>query len=119
MKKRPLSIIIVSLIYLFEPVGNVVVAAYVNQMPLIGRHGILAHLVWSDWIILALFPAVAWGIYSVRKWGWYMFIGFSALLIGYNLYVYAFLNPYYNFQTIVLFIIIITVITGVFFRRHV
>ena len=53
MKKRPLSIIIIALIYLFEPVGNLIQAAYINKLPLFGDNSILNHLIWSDWIILA------------------------------------------------------------------
>ena len=36
MKKRPLSIIIIALIYLFEPIGNLIQAAYINNLPLVG-----------------------------------------------------------------------------------
>lgn len=119
MKKRPLSIVIIALLYLFEPAANLLQAAYVNDLPLTGENSILYHLILSDWIILGLFPVVAYGIYRVKKWGWYLFLGFSALLIFYNLYVYLYLNPNYNLQTVILFIIIVTFITAVFFRKHV
>ena len=119
MKKRPLSIVIIALFYLFEPVGNLIQAAYINKLPLTGENSILHHLIWSDWIILGLFPVVAFGIYMVRKWGWYLFIGFSAVLISYNLYVFFYLNPNYQLHTVLLFILIVTGITAVFFRKHV
>jgi hypothetical protein len=119
MKKRPLSIIIIALIYLFEPMGNVCIAAYVNKLPIFGEIGLLSHLLWTDWVILLLFPVVALGIYSVKKWGWYLFVGFSIVLIGYNLLVYFFLNPNYNFLTLFAFILMITATSAVFFRKHV
>jgi len=119
VKKRPLSIVIIATIYLLEPFGNLIQAAYVNKLPLYGEDSILSHLIWSDWIILCLFPLVAFGIYSVRKWGWYLFVGFSVLLISYNLYVYFHLNPNYRFETVLLFILIITGLSAVFFRKHV
>jgi hypothetical protein len=55
----------------------------------------------------------------VKKWGWYLFLSFSAILIFYNLYVYFHLNPNYNLQTVILFILIVTSLTAVFFRKHV
>jgi hypothetical protein len=107
------------LIYLFEPFGNLIQAAYVNNLPLFGDNSILSHLIWSDWIILGLFPVVALGVYMVRKWGWYLFVGFSILLISYNLYVYLYLNPNYQLHTVLLFILIVTAMTAIFFRKHV
>ena len=98
MKRKPLSVIIISIFYFLEPFGNLIQAAYINQMPLFGHGSILSRLLWSDWIILALFPIVAIGIYMMKKWGWYLFLGFSALLIFYNIYVYKFLNPNYSLK---------------------
>ena len=110
---------IIALIYLLEPIGNLIQAAYINGMPLIGKDSIVGHLIWSDWIILGLFPVVAVGIYRVKRWGWYLFIGFSTVLIGYNLYVYRYANANYHLHTIIVFILIITGISGIFFRKHV
>jgi hypothetical protein len=119
MKRRPLAIILITILYFLEPVGNVLQAAFINDMPLFGRYGILSHLFWADWIVLISFPIVGIGVYKVRKWGWYLFICFSAVLIAYNLLVYYYLNPGYVPETIFLFILIITGITALFFRRHV
>lgn len=119
MKRKPLSIIIIAIIYLIEPVGTIVIGARVNALPVFGPDGIFAHLLWSDWLLLAGFPVVALGIYSVRKWGWYLFVIFSALLIGYNVYVYLFLNPNYSLGLIIFFIVVITAISAVLFRKQV
>lgn len=119
MKKRPLSIIIIALIYLLQPVGNLLVAAYVHKQPVIGPGGIVNHLIWSDWLILLLFPVVAFGIWKVRKWGWYLFMAFSALLIGYNIYVHLYLNPNYSTKMVVGFIVGITIVVALFLRKHV
>ena len=119
MKKRPLSIVIIAVIYFFEPAGNLIQAAYVNGLPLLGDNSIISHLIWSDWVILSVFPVVAVGVYRVRKWGWYLFLGFSGSLIFYNLYVYFYLNPNYKLQTVILFILIVTGTSAVFLRKHV
>ncbi|RJR29701.1 MAG: PilZ domain-containing protein [Desulfobacteraceae bacterium] len=118
MKKRPLSIIIIALIYILEPVGNILQAAFVNDMPVLGESGILSHLVWSDWVILSLFPVTGFGIYMVRKWGWYLFVAFSVTLIVYNVYVYS-INPNYELETVLLFIAVVTFMSAFFLRRHV
>jgi hypothetical protein len=119
MKKRPLSIVIISIFYLLEPVGNLVQAAYINKVPVFGSQGILSHLIWSDWIILCLFPIVGIGIYMVRKWGWYLFLSFSALLVFYNLFVFIYLNPNYPLAVVIFFILITTAITAFFLRKNV
>lgn len=119
MKKRPLAITLIALIYLLEPIGNALIAALANDLPLFGSQGIFAHLIWSDWLILAMFPVVAAGVYAVRPWGWYLFIGFAIVLIGYNLTVFFFLNPNYDPTLVIGFILVITLVCSVFFRRHV
>ena len=119
MKRKPLSVIIISIFYFLEPFGNLIQAAYINQMPLFGHGSILSRLLWSDWIILALFPIVAIGIYMMKKWGWYLFLGFSALLIFYNIYVYKFLNPNYSLKIILAFILIITLTSALFLRKSI
>ena len=119
MKKRPLSIVIVAVFYFLEPFGNLIQAAYINQLPLFGEESILSSLLWSDWIILALFPVVGVGIYLVKKWGWYLFLSFSALLIFYNIFVYKYLNPNYSLETVLLFILTTTAISAFFLRKNV
>ena len=118
MKKRPPSIIIIALIYFLEPVGNILQAALVNDMPVYGESGILSHLVWTDWVILSLFPVTGVGIYMVRRWGWYLFVSFSVTLIVYNVYVYS-INPNYELETVLLFIGVVTFMSAFFLRKHV
>ena len=77
------------------------------------------HLIWCDWVILSLFPVVGLGIYMVRKWGWYLLVGFSFVLIFYNINVYLYLNPNYQLSTVILFIVFVIVTTGIFFSRHI
>ncbi|MDQ5987587.1 MAG: hypothetical protein CSYNP_03332 [Syntrophus sp. SKADARSKE-3] len=119
MRERPLSIIIIAIFYCLEPFGNLIQAAYINQMPLFGSDSIISHLAWTDWVILGLFPVVGIGIYMVKKWGWYLFLAFSALLIFYNLYVYKYLNPNYSIEIVILFIFITTAIAAFFLRKNV
>jgi hypothetical protein len=119
MKKRPLAIVLIALFYILEPFGTLVQAAYINNMPLFGDNGIISHLLWSDWIILVLFPVVGVGIYLMKKWGWYLFLCFSVLLISYNLFVYKYMNPNYSLETVMFFIVITTVISAYFLKKSV
>ncbi|MBU2622723.1 MAG: PilZ domain-containing protein [Proteobacteria bacterium] len=119
MKKRPLAIVLIALFYVLEPFGTLIHAAYINNMTLFGGDGIISHLIWPDWVILCLFPVVGAGIYMMKKWGWYLFLSFSVLLISYNIFVYKYLNPNYSLEIVMFFIIITTVISAFFLRKNV
>jgi len=119
MKKRPLSIVLIALFYCLEPIGNLVQAAYINDLPLLGEGSILSRLFWADWIILGLFPVVGLSIYLVKRWSWYLFLAFSGLLIFYNIIVYRFLNPNYSLATVLFFILMTTAVTAFFLRKNV
>ena len=119
MKKRPLSIIVIALIYVFLPIGNLIQAAFINNLPFLGEDGLFHRILWSDWVILSLFPVAGVGIYMVRKWGWYFFVAFSFVLLSYGLPVHYFVDPTYSFETILLCILVITGMSAFFFRRHV
>ena len=92
MKSKPLSVTIIALLYFFEPLPGLAMAAGVNHLPLWGSDGMIAQLSFGNWLALSLFPLAATGIYSVRRWGWYLFVTASTLLVGYNLWILFFAN---------------------------
>jgi len=65
-----------------------------------------------------VYPLGALAVFSVKRWGWYLFLGCSAILIGYNLFVFI-LSPRYNILLLVLFNLALSVVAGVLFRKHV
>lgn len=89
---RPLTLVLFGVLFLVLPFLNYFTFAYQSRIPL--------QLVWvvlramdPVFLILTLMPfAVGVGLLAVKKWGWYSFLVFAGLLIGYNLFTLA-VNP--------------------------
>ncbi len=88
-KKKPFLIIIFSLIYLLNPIGNLLMIFISNtaKSPLahfitIGKYIMTGDMLVISTIVLwiATFP-LAYGLYKVRSWGWYYFLIHSVLII--------------------------------------
>ena len=118
MPKRPLIITIIALCYLLSPAAILLQTSLVHHIPLFGPRNIFDRLFFTDVIVLALYPLCAAGVFSVRKWGWYLFLSCSLLLIGYNIVVYL-LNPRYSLILLIIYNVGLAVIAGIFFRKHV
>ncbi|MBN1411149.1 MAG: PilZ domain-containing protein [Spirochaetales bacterium] len=118
MTKRPLIIVLISIIYLFSPFFILLQAAYVNRLPLIGYNSVFANLLIPDILVLVIYLLCAVSVYFVKKWGWYVFILCSLYLITYNI-VAIILNPAYNILLLILYNLILTCITFVFFRKQI
>jgi hypothetical protein len=118
MNKKPLVIIMFSIIYLFSPLFIILQAAFIHNIPILGFNNIFNFLLASDKLILLIYPVCAVSIFFVKKWGWYLFIVLSIVLIGYNIGVYL-LNPRYNILMIIFYNVVLTCSAGVFFRKNV
>lgn len=118
MPKRPLIITVIALCYLIAPVAIIVQGSFVSRIPLFGPHNIFTRLYYTDIIILCLYPVCSIGLYSVRKWGWWVFLGGSIALIVYNVVVYL-ISPMYNIVLLVIFNVGLAVVAGIFFRKHI
>ncbi len=115
-QKKPLAIIIISIVFFSLPFFNYISLVYRNNIALtdfvtayefltIPPIGIIG-------IILLLLPfAVGVAILSVKKWGWYFFIAYALALIVFNLAVLikhpVAYNIFANIQTLFLFSAII------------
>ena len=118
MPRKPWTIILLSLIYLISPFGIVFFNAWMNMVPLIGPGGILRRLQAGDWLVLSLYFVNAAAIFTVRKPGWWIFLGSSAVLIGYNLYGYL-RNPMQPFPALLLYNALLFGGAALLFRREV
>ncbi len=118
MKKKPIVIIVVAAFFLISPFVIILQTSLLTNTPVIGPYNITAKLSLSDWIILALYLVCAVSVFSVRKWGWYVFILSSLYLIGSNLAVFFF-RPNYGAAVLILSNLVLAVGAGVFFRRAV
>src|ERR1039458_6570489 len=102
MKQKPLSINIIAAFYFLAPILNVARLVWVNSWPLTGPRSVFNHFTELEWLIMLLFPVVGLGVFRVARWGFYFFLGFSALMILHNSYAY-FNNPVYSIYIIILF----------------
>jgi hypothetical protein len=118
MPRRPRVITILTIGYAVSPFFILLQGAYVHHLPPFGPEGILSRLYLTDIAILSLYPLSAVSIYSVKKWGWYLFIGCALCLVAYNGYVFS-LSPRYNVVFLLLYNIAIALVAGIFFRRHI
>jgi len=116
--KRPLIIIIIFICYLLSPLAILVQASLIHHIPVFGPRNIFERLFITDIIVLAFYPLCAIGIFSVKKWGWYLFLVCSLLLIGYNTTVYL-INPRYTPVLLILYNAVLAVVAGIFFRKHI
>lgn len=116
--KRPLIITVISLCYLIAPAAIIIQGSFLSRIPLFGSHSIFTRLYYTDIIILCLYPVCSIGLYSVRKWGWWMFLGSSLALIVYNIVVYL-ISPMYNIVLLVIFNVGLAIVAGIFFRKHI
>jgi hypothetical protein len=117
MVKRPFTIILISLIYLFSPVFVILQAAVVNRVPVVGYHSVFSLLLVSDIVVLCLYLVCAVSVFLVKKWGWYAFICSSVYLITYNFISLA-INPHNSFLLMIGYDLILTMIAFVFFRKN-
>src|ERR1700722_9977778 len=118
MKKKPFSITLIALLYFLAPIGNVLQISYFNHWPLHGPRSVFNHFSFYEWCILAAFPVVAFGIWRVSRWGYYLFMAFAAFLVVHNTYAY-FTNQAYSPYVVLLFQLVIFAIAGFFIQKHV
>lgn len=118
MPRRPLIITLIVICYLLAPAAVIIQASIINRIPILGPHNIFTRLFFTDYIILSVYPIGAFALYSVKRWGWYLFLGCSLILIVYNIVAYLF-NPRYNLFLLLLFNVLLALVAGIFFRKHI
>lgn len=118
MPKRPLIITVISLCYFIAPLFIIIQGSLMSGIPLFGPQSIFTRLYYTDVIVLCLYPVCSAGLFSVRKWGWWVFLGCSLALILYNVIVYI-ISPMYNVVLLVVFNVGLAIVAGIFFRKHI
>lgn len=115
--RKPLSILILSLLFLLSPLAILVFNAALNMVPLIGYGSILYRLRIQDLLILSLYPVAALSIFLVKKWGWWTLVSSALLMILYNL-VTLFYNPFASTALVLLMNGALFAVALLFFRKH-
>ena len=118
MIRKPISIIFLSIIYIFSPLAILMFNAVINMVPLFGYGSIIYRLNIFDALILSLYILTGISILLVKKWGWWVIIGSSTILIIYNLISFYF-NPFSSILMILLMNVTLFAVTLFFFRKHI
>jgi c-di-GMP-binding flagellar brake protein YcgR len=118
MPRRPLAIVVISICYFIAPVAILVFNSLASGYPLAGPRSLFSAFHPGELLILVLYPLSAVALLSVKKWGWYLFLGCSAALIAYTTGSYA-VSPRYSLFVIVLADIALMVVAGITFHKHV
>lgn len=115
--KKPLSIIILSVLFLISPFLILLFNAALNMIPILGYGSIFYRLTLQDIIILLLYPLSAISIWLVRKWGWWVLICSAVIMICYNS-ISLIYNPFASALTVLLMNSALFGVAILFFRRH-
>ncbi|RPJ09368.1 MAG: PilZ domain-containing protein, partial [Spirochaetaceae bacterium] len=118
MPKKPAVITIITLCFLFAPMAIIMQAAVFTNTPVIGPYNIFQKLAATDWMVIFIYSISAAAVYSVKKWGWYVYIICAAALVSYNTIVFI-LRPQYSVFIMILFNLALFSVAGIFFRRTV
>lgn len=118
MRQKPLLLRVIAFCFVFVPVVNIILTGWFNRWPLTGPRGVLEHYSQTEKFILGCYPLVAIGIWSVRRWGYFLFLAFSLFVISRNFYV-LWTNQYYSRYVVLLFQVMTLSITGLLLQSHV
>jgi hypothetical protein len=118
MKKKPFSIKFFAACFLVAPIFNLSLIAWLNHWPLTGPRGVLGHLSPYELCLISLFPFTAYGIWKVAKWGYYLFLSFSTLIIIHNFYILLTQKQYSSYM-VLLFQATTLSVVGFFLQKHI
>ena len=117
MLRKPLSIVILSIIYFLSPLVILIFNAALNMVPLLGYGSIIYRLRILDVVVLFLYILTAFSIFFVRKWGWWTIISSALLMFSYNLFTF-FMNPFSSILILLLMNVTLFSVSIFFFRKH-
>ena len=118
MKTKPFSIKLISFLLLLAPIVTIVQLAWTNNWPYFGVRSVFWRFSQQEWLTFASYPLVALGVFSVRRWGYFAFLGLTGFQVFKNGYAY-YLTPSYTHYLVVLAQLSSMGIMGFFLRKHI
>jgi len=89
MKKRPWMIRILAFLYFVSPVLLILELMWIYNIRF-ERIALVTYFInWHVFLMMVLTPIVGYGIWTVKKWGYYLLLAHSVLLIFNNIVLYA------------------------------
>jgi len=97
----PWTLLIFGVIFLILPFMNYWAMAQRFQIPLRYPGIVLRHINIFELILLLLPFLVGAGLILVKRWAWYLFLGYSAALMAYNTVILILSRRFYNASALV------------------
>ncbi len=119
MKQRPLVIRLLSFLYFFSPLFILLELMWLHDIGP-GKLFLLPYTIsWHVFLLMVVTPFVGYAIWTVRKWGYYVLIAHSILLLFNNTILYFERLTTTPLWLIVIFNILVLVIIIAFVRKEV
>lgn len=99
---RPGTLVFFGLVFLLLPFVNYAAYAARYGIPPAMASLVLKTMPWPFVIMMLLSFPVGLGLLLVKKWGWFLFLAYSVLLVAYNVYVILTNHDPYNFLALAL-----------------
>lgn len=126
-KKKPMLIVILAVIYLLNPIGNILIIIFFNQhnTPIesiqlvfnsIAQGNMIAIVNFIIW--LSAIP-LAYGLLKVKEWAWYYFLGHSISILLINLIIQNNQNFSISFTPFFFINLIILIPIGFFISKEI
>jgi hypothetical protein len=116
--RRPLSIRLLSIAFLFAPLAVLFFNAMISMVPLYGPGNVWLRLALADRLILLMYPLTAIAIYLVRPWGWWFMLFSATVLVAYNVLAYL-QSSFASLVTMVGMNLALFLVAALFFRKHI
>jgi len=118
MRKRPIEVKIISLIYLMMPLFYYCQVVFFEKISLYPVGKVLSFYKAEDILLSIASIVVGIAIYRVRTWGWYLFLFHAIGIVIWNGYVEYSRDVHPNFE-LMLFSFVTLGVVGIFLRKHI
>jgi hypothetical protein len=121
MKKRPLLIQVIAYLYFISPVGIIAELMLLYRIPITDFFSIFQAQYWNWHVFLMtlITPAIGYCIWSVKKWGYYVLLGHSFLILINNFVLYLTNLTFSSIAVLIVFNLVILTIIALFVRKEV
>ena len=119
MKKRPFVICVLSYLYFASPLFIFLELMWMNNIGFARIGATFSYFNWHVLLMMVLTPIVGAGIWSVKKWGYYLLVAHSVLLIFNNIFLYTTKKTLVPLWAVIVFTVLLVGVIITFVRKEV
>ena len=119
MKKRPFVISVLAYLYFASPLFIFLELMWTNNIVLANISATFSLINWHVILMMVLTPIVGFGIWSVKKWGYYLLLAHSVLLIFNNIFLYTIQKAPVPLWAVIVFTVMLVGVIIAFVRKEV